>query len=314
MAEQEYEARREGVARRKEEVAFSVFRTYLDAQTARSFVAVAEKGVEDAQEHLRIAESRYKADIGLYSDTLRAQVAVRNAEERSVTAEKNLMVARRALGLMLGLAEAVDVDEQRPSLAPKDLAYYAALAGSRKDLKGMEARYRNAENNLRMADSSYLPVLGIGGSYQLNSHKAAFEGEGESWQAVAFLRWELFDGLKREAERSKAEHRLAEAGEYLDGLRKQISFEVYEAYLSVGEAEKGLELAKANLASAEEGRRLVKARYENSLSTMVDMLDVQTSLDAARADVVAKEAAHLTSIVRLSYQSGIILEDLELEP
>jgi len=314
MAEKEYEAKREEVSRRKEEVAFTVFRTYLDAQTARSYAAVAEKGVEDAREHLRIAESRYANGLGLYSDKLRAEVAVRTAEERKVTAEKNLMLAKRGLGLLIGLEESVDVDGQRPSLVPNDLSHYTAASRSRKDLKGMEARYRNAENNLRMANSAYFPVLGIGGSYQLNSHKSAFGEEGESWQAMAFLRWELFDGLKREAEREKAEHRLAEAGEYLNGMKKQISFEVYEAYLSVGESQKSLELAKASLAAAEEGRRLVKTRYENNLSTMVDMLDVQTNLDAARADVVAREAAYLTAVARLSYQSGTLLKDLEIEP
>jgi outer membrane protein TolC len=47
---------------------------------------------------------------------------------------------------------------------------------------------------------------------------------------------------------------------------------------------------------------------------MVDMLDVQTNLDAARADVVAREAAYLTSLARLSHQSGTILKDLEIEP
>ena len=314
MAEKEYEARREEVERKREDVAFMVFKTYLDVQTARSFLAAADNGVNDAREHLRIAESRYAAGLGLYSDALRAEVAVRIAEERKVTAEKNLLVARRALGLMIGLSESVDVDDERPAFMLNDLAYYSAAALSRKDLKGMEMRFRNAENNLRLANASYLPVLGLGGSYQMNSNKAPLGEEGESWQAMAFLRWELFDGLKREAERAKAQHKLAEAGEYLDGMKKQVSFEVYEAYLSVEEARKGLELAKANMAAAEEGRRLVRTRYEKSLSNMVDMLDVQTSLDAARADVVAREAAYLTALVRLSHQSGTILKDLEIEP
>ena len=314
MAEKEYEARRDEADRKREDVSFTVFRNYLDVQTARAFLSVAEKGVEDAREHLRIAESRYKVGLGLYSDMLRAEVAVRTAEERKVTAEKNLLVAKRALGLMIGLSESVDADDERPFFKLNDLAYYSAAAQSRKDLKGMEARFRNAENNLRLANSSYLPVLGIGGSYQLNSHKAPFGEEGESWQAMAFLRWQLFDGLKREAERAKAQHKLAEAGEYLDGMKKQVSFEVYEAYLSVEEAGKGLELAKANMAAAEEGRRLVRTRYEKSLSTMVDMLDVQTNLDAARADVAAREAAYLTALARLSHTSGTILKDLEIEP
>jgi len=313
MSRKEFEAKGQDIERKREEVAFSVFKTYLDSQTARAFLVVTEKGIEDAKEHLRIAESRQNVGLGLYSDMLRAQVALRTAEQRKASAEKNMKVAGRTLGLMLGLAESINVQDQRPSLALKDLAYYDNMAQTRKDLKALEARHINAENNLRMANAAYLPTIGLGGTYQLNSHKAVFGEEGQSWQVMAFLRWELFDGLRRESERNKAKYKLAEAGEYLEGLKKQISFAVYEAYLSVEEARKGVELAKANLASAEEGRRLVKLRYENNLSTAVDMLEVQSSLDAVRADVVAKEAAYLIAIARLSYQSGTIMKDLEIE-
>jgi len=313
MSRKEFEAKGDEVERKREEITFSVFKNYLDSQTARAFVAVVEKGIEDAKEHLRIAEKRYNVGLGLYSDLLRAQVALRTAEERKVSAEKNMMVAGRALGLMLGLTESITVMDQRPSLLLKDLNYYENAAQTRKDVKALEARHQNAENNLKMANAAYLPSVGLGGAYQMNSHHAAFGEEGNSWQVTAFLRWELFDGLRREGERAKAKHTLAEAGEYLDGMKKQIAFAVYEAYLSVDEAHKGLELAKANLASAEEGRRLVKVRYENNLAASVDMLDVQASLDAVRADVVAKEAAYLTAIARLSYQSGTIMKDLEIE-
>ena len=313
MSRIEFEAKEEDVERKKEEVAFSVFKMYLDTQTARAFVSVAENGIEDAREHLRIAESRQNVGLGLYSDILRAQVALRTAEERKVSAEKIMKVAGRALGLMLGLTESINITDHRPSLVLKDLEHYDTMAQSRKDLKALAARHKNAENNLRMANAAYLPTVGLGGTYQMNSHKAAFGEEGQSWQVMAFLRWELFDGLRRESERNKAKHKLAEAGEYLDGMKKQISFAVYEAYLSVEEARKGLELAKANLASAEEGKRLVKVRYENNLSAAVDMLDVQTSLDAVRADVVSKEAAYLMAIARLSYQSGTIMKDLDIE-
>lgn len=313
MAGKEYEAKGNEVERRRDEVAFSVFKTYLDTQTARAFVTVTEKGVEDAKEHLRIAESRNTAGLGLFSDVLRAQVALGNAEERKVSAEKNVKVAGRALGLMLGLTEPVAVQDQRPAPALRELEYYETMAHARRDLKALESRRQNAENSLKMANSSYLPTIGLGGMYQINSHKTVFGEEGQSWQVMAFLRWELFDGLRRESERNKARHRMSEATEYLEGMKKQISFAVYEAFLSVEEARKGLDLAKANLASAEEGRRLVKVRYENSLSAAVDMLDVQTSLDAVRADVVAKEAAYLIAIARLSYQSGTILKDLEIE-
>ena len=313
MAKREYAAKGDDFSRKKEEVALQVFKTYIGIQTAREFVAVTEKGIDDAKEHLRIAEARYNSGLGLYSDMLRAQVALSAAEEKNVSARKNLAVARRALGLMMGLTEPVDVQKERPDLEVRGLEYYAGTALSRKDLKGLETRYRNAENGLKMANAGYLPVVGLGGAYQLNSHSSPFGEEGNSWQLMAFLKWELFDGTKREHERSKARYQIAEAGEYLEGLKKQISYEIYDAYLTVDEAKKSLELAGDALKAADEGRRLVKRRYENALSLMVDLLDVQTNLDAARAHVVEKEGAYLSAIASLGYQSGTILTDLGIE-
>ncbi|MEJ2695443.1 MAG: TolC family protein [Candidatus Sulfobium sp.] len=313
MAKKEAAARGDEFDRKKEETAFRVFKTYLGVQTAKAYVGVAEKGVEDAKEHRRIAESRYRNNLGLYSDVLRAQVAMSSAEEKMVSARKNLAVAKRALGLMLGLTESVNVTDERPSFEVRNIDHYYDKSLQRKDLHSLQERYRNARNALKMANAGYLPVVGVGGTYQLNDHRSPFAGEGDSWQLVAFLRWHIFDGTRREHEREKAKHKIAETGEYLDGFRKELRFRVYDAYLGVDESKKGLELAKAALKSAEEGRRLVLKRYENSLSTIVDLLDVQTSLDAARADVVRKEGAYLTAIANLGFQSGTLLHELGVE-
>jgi outer membrane protein TolC len=100
-----------------------------------------------------------------------------------------------------------------------------------------------------------------------------------------------------------------EVSELLVGLKKEVLFRVYEAYLGVEEAGKALELARARERAAEEGRRLVKVRYENSLSTVVDLMDAQAALDAARADVAGKQNDYLVAVSELKYRSGLILED-----
>jgi len=230
-----------------------------------------------------------------------------------VSANKSLQVAKRALGLMIGLEEPVDVREDRPALEVKAIDYYYESSSSRRDVKSLEMRYKNAENSLRMANAGYWPVFGIGGSYQVNSHRGPFGDEGDSWQMSAFLRWEVFDGAKREHEREKAKCLVAETAEYLDGKKKRVSFEVYDAYLGVDEAGKGLELARAALEAAEESGRLVRVRYESSLSTIVDLLDMQASLDAARANVVGREGAYISAIADLGFKSGTLLKDLGLQ-
>ncbi len=313
ISKNEFSAKGEEFIRKKEEIAFRVVQTYLMVHTAKEYVKIAEKAVEDAKEHLRIAELRYRAGLGLYSDTLRASTSVTDAEQRFVSAQKNLNVAKRALGMLLGMSESVDSNNENPEFTTMGIDYYTNASLSRKDIKSLELRHQNAKNSIKIAESGYLPSIGIGGTYQLNDHKRPFGSEGDSWQLMAFLRWELFDGTKREYERSKAKYKAAETEEYINGLKKAVAFKVYEAYLGAEEARKNIELSKAALKTAEEGKRLVKIRYENALSPIVDLMDAQVSLDHARANLVAKENEYRLAVVNLSYESGTILKDLKIE-
>ncbi len=313
MAKKEYSAKEDDFSRKKEEVAFETVKTYLMVVTASEFVKVAEKGIDDAKEHKRIAELMYGSKLGLYSDALRATTGLTEAEERLVSAKKNYEVAKRALGLLLGMSEQVEAKDSLPDFPLKDLDYYTKASLSRKDVLSLEMRYENAKRNVDLARADWLPMLGVGASYQLNDHSAPLGSEGNSWTVQAFLRWNILDWALRGYESSKASHTAAQTLEYLNGLKKSVSFRIYEAYLGVQEAQKNMEFAASAMKTAEEGERLVKTRYENALSPIVDLLDAQVSLDNSRANSVMKQNDYRVSIANLSYQSGTILKDLGLE-
>ncbi len=296
--------------RRKETVAMRVVTRYLQAKTARAYIKVARQGVKDAEEHLRLARARYKNNLGLYSDILRATTAVKNMEQIEITANKNYKVACRALGLLLGLRRPVAVARADFPVPLRSMVRCQASAAHRQDVKAMELRYKNARQNLRLARAAMLPVLGVSSSYQMNDHNKPLGSEGHSWMLGAGLKWDLFDGRRRSYEESKAMHQVQAAAKYLTGLKKAVAFQVFRAYETVNETEKNVGLAEEALKSALEGQRLVNLRYENSLSPMVDLLDSQSSLDQSRAHLVARQNERQLAILNLSYESGMILKDL----
>lgn len=312
MAKGEYSAKLEDFSRKKEEITFNIVKTYLMVGSASEYADTARKSLDDVKEHLRLAEARYNANLGLYSDLLRAKTSLTEAEQRLISAEKNFNVAKRALGLLIGLSEPVSIDKDIPEITLKGLEHYNNASVARKDVKAMEKRSENARNNIELAKSDYYPMIGIGGGYFINDHSAPFGAEGDSWQVSAFLRWNIFDGTLRKHEASKARYKANEAEEYLNGLKKAVSFKVYESYLGVEEARKNTELSEAALKSAEEGERLVRIRYENSLSPIIDLLDAQAALDNARANYVSKKNDYRTAVANLSFESGTILQDLEI--
>lgn len=313
MAKKEYSAQVYAFYRKQEEVAFNVSKTYLSAISAQEYVNVEQKSVFESREHLRIAQAKFKTGLGLYSDVLRASTAVTKAEQNFISANKNLNITKRALGLLLGKQTSVEVSPATPQICLKKIDYTNTAIASRNDIKALEAKVENAKNGVKFAAADYFPTVSGFGSYQLYDHRAPFAAEGHNYIAGAAVKWEIFDGLKTKNEKLQAKDRVAEVQEYLEGFKNQITYKIYESCQNVEEAQKNLELANSALKTAEEGKRLVLKRWENSLSPMVDLLDAQLNLDKARADVIKTANDYKIALLSLSFESGILFKDLGIE-
>ncbi len=311
MARKETDAKFLDLSRKKEEVAYRVLTAYLTVLSAKRFSTVAEQALSDAREHLRVAQSLESAGMGLSSDVLRAKVFLASAEGAKVTADSRLEIARRGFALSMGepWAAPVDASGVLPAFPdPGTIEERIAAVSRRADLRAFSLRVANADRNVRLQKSEYLPTVGVSGAYEVDGESTPFSPDNRTWKVGVGLTWNLFDGFRREASVAKAASERRRAGDAYRGLRDAAAFQVAQAYLGVREATRREEIARASLASAEEGVRLVNARYENHLGRMVDLLDAQTALNAARADSVRAENDVRQSRAQLLYASGGLLE------
>jgi outer membrane protein TolC len=181
----------------------------------------------------------------------------------------------------------------------------------RADLRASSLRVANAVRYVRLRQSGYLPDVGLAAAYQVDAEDSPFSPDNRSWRVGVGLTWNIFDGLRREAELGKAAAELRRAQAVDRGMRDQAAFEAAQADLGVREATLRWEIARAALASAEEGVRLLASRYENHLGRMVDLLDAQTALDAARAARIRAENDVRLSRAQRLYASGGLLSLVE---
>ena len=310
MAKTEADAKGHDLYRRKEDAVYRVLTSYLDVITSRRFVEVAGQGLSDAREHLRIAESLEAAGMGLTSDVLRAKVAVASAESAKVTAENRLELARRGLSLAMGEPGAPPVDVTGPPPEFPDLGTPGeggTAKTGRADLRASSLRVSNAGSVVRLRRSGYLPDVGLLAAYQVDAEDSPFSSDNRTWKVGVGLTWNIFDGMRREAEIGKAVADRRRARAYDRGMRDQAAFEAARADLGVKEATLREEIARAALVSAEEGVRLLQSRYENHLGRMADLLDAQTALDGARAARIRAENDVRLSRAQRLYASGGLL-------
>lgn len=314
VAEQENVSRSHAFEQRRQEVAFQVYGAYLAVQRARAYVSVVEKAVADAREHQRLAAVRNAAGVGLKFDELRIGTFLAEIEQQKITAVNDLALARLRLGQVIGLPAgtapdiADTVTAQEVSLGGKELVE-SALSG-RKDLQELEAQLAKSEAGVSLARGSYWPTIYAGASYQMNDRDVPLGRDNDSWILGANLRWELFDGLRRSNEVSRAQAGRNAVGAYLAERRRDVALQVNEAMLRREEAIKRLDVAQRAVKDAEEMVRLVNKRYENALATTVETLDAQTALNRARAQLVDNEAGYALANARVYHSAGLFLKEV----
>jgi outer membrane protein TolC len=272
------------------------------------------KAVMDAREHLRLAKVRTEAGTGLKSDELRAGTFLAEMEQQDITVKNNVLLAGMRLSLVTGggVGEVVRISEKivPPPLELKDGEVLALSLKNRKDLQEMAKETEKAGVAVKMAGSAFLPTLYVSATYEMNARDIPFGRDNNAWLVGANLRWELFDGMRRWAERSLAKARHNAAEEYLSLQKKEIAFQSMESMLRREEAGKRLEVARSARLDAAEGVRLISKRFSNSLAAIIEVLDAQTALNRARVNLAENEADYAQATARVWYTAGIFLKEV----
>ncbi|NJD62212.1 MAG: TolC family protein, partial [Deltaproteobacteria bacterium] len=311
IARREAGARGQELRRKKEEVAYQVLSAYLGVLTAKEYLQVAVRGQEDARERHRVAEALERSGMGLASDVLRARVFLASAEAGRVTADNRLALARQGLALAMGERGGTEADSvaalpalpEEGSLPDRIAEAHAARA----DLRAVSMRVEAADATVDLQRSDYLPTVGVMGVWQMDGQDGVFSPDNRSWKVGVGLTWNLFDGLRREAAVARSSAESGRAKAYYRGAQDAAAFQVTKAYLGAREAGSRVEIARSAAAAAEEGLRLIRARYENQLARMSDLLDAQSAANAARADLVKAENDLRQSRAELLFATGRLL-------
>ncbi len=306
-SELELESAREGIA-------FQTFRTYLEFQKADAQLMAADRAVVDARENMRLATVRTAAGVGLRSDELRARTHLASVEQLYISARNSVTLAQMKLAQLIGLSgdNTIEIKGFSGHLTIPVLSdqLLGIALQNRVEIKQSHTDLEKSDAALRLARSEYLPTVGAFASYQLNAKDAPFTSDNDAWTAGVSLKWNLFDGFRRGSERKRALSSQSAAREMLEAATEDVRYQLKESYIRRDEAAKRLEVTRHALLDAEETVRLLAKRYENSLATLVELLDAQTALNQTRANLVETEVGYVLAGGQVYYMTGTFVKEM----
>jgi outer membrane protein TolC len=279
--------------------------------TARAYRQVAEQGREAAKEYLRVSDRLHQEGMAVKSDLLSARVNLEDAQLRVSDAERMEATALDRLKLLLGrpLSDSLEVGTPLQT-TPQTVSETALVELARQQHPALAALRSQAHANRAQVDvarAGSLPQLSALARQDWNDDNLGTDAD--SYTLAGVLSWQAFDGGVTRAAMDRAEAGRSETLARLRQTEDGIVFEVRDALRRGQEAEQRLAAREAAVKDAEEAQRLTKKRYENGLTTLVDLLSVQTQLDKARADLVAARHALEVSHIDQKRAAGILTPD-----
>jgi len=292
-AERQAEAAGLGRERARQALIYRVTERYTGAVVAGQAVAVRRESLKVAEESVKLAGDLYEGGLVVESDLLQARVREREAVAALADAEQKAKVALSALNLELGrdLATPIRLPETVTSPEVPDAPLDALIAEAierRPDLAAARAGLEAARQGLRRAKAGRLPEVGWSGAFEANSEEP-FDDPGSNWTVGVGLRWTPFDGFATDAriERARAE---VERAERLVELAEQgVALEVESAFRELATSRLRWQEAEASVDLAQRSAVIVTDRYQEGLTTVVELLQVQALSTGARVrELVAR--------------------------
>lgn len=285
----------------KRDVMAAVGLLYMEALRADEAVKAREADIELSRQLLQLAQDRKAAGLATGLDVTREEVQLENHKQRLLVSQNERESARlnllRALGISFDV-RLVLTDELKlmPVKIQSPEEALAAAREQRLELKAQEIRHKLASLSLSSVAGERVPTLSLSGDYGWIGVKPA---DAMATHSIGLLfSIPLFDGGQREARISETRSRVRQELIRMKDVSDQVTLEVRDALLTlesarqqVAVAEKGMELAKKELAFAHD-------RYVAGLATSIEVTNAQTALARARDNQI--EALFRFNVARIN--------------
>ncbi len=268
----------------------AVVALYYGLQDAEAKAGLMEEGFKEAADFTGLTMKREAAREVAHADVVKAQLQQqqrqRDMQDAQLLAEK----MRLELAVLLfpdphTLYKTETVTAPHP--LPERGEVEAAAANHNPELRSALAALRESDAAVLSAKAAYLPDLALNFNYGIDAPEFAKRGPEDvrnlGYSMSAMLDIPVWDWLSTQKRVKQSNIRRDAVKVALSNTQRHLVAALDEAYAEAKTARDQMDLLGQSSRTAEESLRLTKLRYGSGEGTVLEVVDAQNSLIAARA-------------------------------
>jgi outer membrane protein len=278
------------------------------ALRASQLAAVAAARVTAVAEHVKVSQALEQEGLVAEFEVVQAQTELSRAEGDLIAAQTAVAQIEAAIRNIIRAPQTTEIslrDDVPPQEPEGELPELMQVAWEqRPEVALAEAQVRLAEASVRLAGTDLNPTVALTGQYGRQAQASGLSSI-QSWQIGLVVQKPLYDGGLKSAKVREAQAQLRAARFRLESVKEQVALQVTQHSLSVAEAKKKIATAQQGLVEARERRRMAQLRYREGITAGIEVIDADTALAAAEANLVNAEYDLQLATVRLRSALGI---------
>ena len=273
----------------RENLNLEVKRVYFGILALEKALAVARTSVVNLKSHLNVAQNFYDVGMAPKNQVLEADVTLAKAVQRANDLERDLMVGKAQLNILLRRpvdAPVAVVDNLKHNDFPLTLLQCLKLGlNDRPELKLGRNHVEASARNVDAARSAFYPQVNMTYlNYERGDTPRAHQGGPADWSVGATASLNVWEWGRTKAEVEKSKVELNRSVNALTSLEDETKLEVTTNYQSLVSNDLNIKVLAKAVGSAAEDLRMVNERYMEQVATNTEVLDAQTRYSQAQYD------------------------------
>lgn len=309
LAANSLEVKRQGTLYNIDQAYWQVVSLRHKQTLAESYVALVRKLKDDVQKMI-------DQGVATKGDGLSVSVRVNEAEMALTQVEDGLVLSKMLLCQLCGLPVDENItladeesDEVKPDAGNLAVAEPAFAIQNRPELKVLQNTVDLSRQTTNVLKAGNLPQVLLTGGYTIsnpntfNGFEKKFSG---FWNVGVLVRvpiWNWGD-VKYKVRASKVA--TAMANMEMDEARELIELQVNQSNFKMKEASKKLEMARANVANADENLRMANIGFKEGIVSFTTVMEAQTAWQQAQSQKIDAEIGVKLSRVELQKAMGVL--------